>query len=52
VDGAGDQADEAVSGAAVVVNQIRFGGLEGRSRDEALANRFGLAADETSVVTD
>ena len=39
--------EEAVTGAAVVVNQIRFGGLEGRSRDEALANRFGLAADET-----
>src|SRR5207237_2347587 len=39
--------EEAVTGAAVVVNQIRFGGLEGRSRDEALADRFGLAADET-----
>ena len=39
--------DEAVDGAAVVVNQIRFGGLAGRSRDEALANRFQLPADET-----
>ena len=39
--------DEAVDGAAVVVNQIRFGGLEGRSRDEELASRFQLSADET-----
>ena len=39
--------DEAVEGAAVVVNQIRFGGLEGRSRDEDLACRFQLPADET-----
>jgi len=39
--------DEAVDGAAIVVNQIRFGGLAGRSRDEALANRFQLPADET-----
>ena len=39
--------EEAVDGAAVVVNQIRFGGLEGRSRDEALASRFQLPADET-----
>lgn len=39
--------DEAVDGAAVVVNQIRFGGLAGRARDEALANRFQLPADET-----
>jgi 6-phospho-beta-glucosidase len=41
------QLDEAVDGAAVVVNQIRFGGLEGRSRDEDLACRFQLPADET-----
>jgi 6-phospho-beta-glucosidase len=39
--------DEAVDGAAVVVNQIRFGGLPGRARDEALARRFQLPADET-----
>lgn len=39
--------EEAVDGANVVVNQIRFGGLAGRARDEALANRFGLPADET-----
>jgi 6-phospho-beta-glucosidase len=39
--------DEAVDRATVVVNQIRFGGLAGRSRDEALANRFQLPADET-----
>src|SRR5207248_776345 len=38
---------EAVDGAGVVVNQIRFGGLSGRARDEALANRFQLPADET-----
>src|SRR5476649_765692 len=39
--------DEAVDGAAVVLNQIRFGGMDGRARDEALANRFQLPADET-----
>jgi len=39
--------DEAVDGAAIVVNQIRYGGLEGRSRDEDLACRFQLPADET-----
>jgi 6-phospho-beta-glucosidase len=39
--------DEAVDGAAVVVNQIRFGGLSGRSRDETLANQFQIPADET-----
>jgi 6-phospho-beta-glucosidase len=39
--------DEAVSGATVVVNQIRFGGLRGRSKDEDLAGRFQLPADET-----
>jgi 6-phospho-beta-glucosidase len=38
---------ESVDGADVVVNQIRFGGLAGRARDEALANRFQLPADET-----
>lgn len=39
--------DEAVDGAAIVVNQIRFGGLAGRARDEELAARFQLPADET-----
>ena len=39
--------DEAVADVAVVVNQIRFGGLDGRARDEALANAFQLPADET-----
>ena len=39
--------DEAVDGAAVIVNQIRFGGLAGRSRDEDFACRFQLPADET-----
>lgn len=38
---------EAVGGASVVVNQIRFGDLEGRARDEAVAHRFGVPADET-----
>ena len=38
---------QAVDGAAVVVNQIRFGGLAGRARDEDLACRFQLPADET-----
>ena len=41
------QLDEAVDGAAIVVNQIRFGGLAGRARDEDLARRFQLPADET-----
>jgi 6-phospho-beta-glucosidase len=39
--------DEAVDGATIVVNQIRFGGLSGRARDEDLAARFQLPADET-----
>lgn len=38
---------EAVEGATVVVNQIRYGDLAGRARDEALAQRFGVPADET-----
>src|SRR5882672_2642964 len=38
---------EAVDGADVVVNQIRFGGMEGRARDEELASRWRLPADET-----
>ncbi|MGE5049179.1 MAG: hypothetical protein ACM3PC_11455 [Deltaproteobacteria bacterium] len=39
--------DEALDGAAVVVNQIRFGGLDARARDEAMAARWQLPADET-----
>jgi 6-phospho-beta-glucosidase len=39
--------DETIDRAAVVVNQIRFGGLVGRSRDEAISNRFQLPGDET-----
>ncbi|MFL5321529.1 MAG: hypothetical protein ACJ790_17840 [Myxococcaceae bacterium] len=39
--------DEAVRGASIVVNQIRFGDLEGRAEDEAVAARFGVPADET-----
>jgi 6-phospho-beta-glucosidase len=37
----------ALEGATLVVNQIRFGGLRGRADDEALAEAFGVAADET-----
>jgi len=44
---ASDLLEEAVEGATVVVNQIRFGGLEARARDESLARQFGLPADET-----
>ncbi len=44
---ASDLLEEAVDGAAVVVNQIRFGGLQGRARDESLARQFDLPADET-----
>ena len=39
--------DEALAGADVVINQIRFGGLEGRRRDERLAADLGVPADET-----
>lgn len=39
--------DEALDGVAAVVNQIRFGGLEERARDEATAARWTLPADET-----
>jgi 6-phospho-beta-glucosidase len=38
---------DAVSGASIVLNQIRYGGMNGRARDEALANQFQLPADET-----
>jgi 6-phospho-beta-glucosidase len=38
---------EALSGARYVLHQIRYGGLEGRTEDEMLAARLGVAADET-----
>lgn len=38
---------EALDGADIVVHQIRYGGLEGRRRDEWLASQLGLPADET-----
>lgn len=38
---------EALSGATVVIHQIRYGGLAGRSADERLAAGLGLPADET-----
>lgn len=37
----------ALAGATAVVNLIRFGGLEGRGRDERLAADLGVVADET-----
>jgi 6-phospho-beta-glucosidase len=37
----------ALAGADVVVNQIRFGGLAGRRRDERVAADLGVPADET-----
>jgi len=39
--------DEALDGAAAVVNQIRFGGLAVRARDESTAAGWQLPADET-----
>lgn len=39
--------DEALDGAAAVVNQIRFGGLADRARDESTAAGWQLPADET-----
>jgi 6-phospho-beta-glucosidase len=39
--------EEALDGVAVVVNQIRFGGLSARARDEAMAERWHVPADET-----
>jgi 6-phospho-beta-glucosidase len=38
---------EALSNARFVLHQIRYGGLEGRTEDEMLATRLGVAADET-----
>ena len=39
--------DEALTGADIVLNQIRLGGLEGRRRDEHLAADLGVPTDET-----
>lgn len=39
--------DEALEGAAFVVHQVRYGGLEGRAEGERLASAHGLPADET-----
>jgi 6-phospho-beta-glucosidase len=39
--------DDALAGADVVVNQIRFGGLAGRRGDERLAADLRVPADET-----
>lgn len=39
--------EKALAGADVVINQIRFGGLDARMQDEQLAADFGLVADET-----
>src|SRR4051794_18704722 len=36
-----------IDGAASIVLQARFGGLEGRASDAALAASYGIAADET-----
>jgi 6-phospho-beta-glucosidase len=38
--------DDALAGAHVVVLMLRFGGLEARARDEQLAQRVGMPADE------
>ena len=39
--------DEAVEGAAFIVNQMRIGGLEGRLFDETFPRPFGLPGEET-----
>jgi 6-phospho-beta-glucosidase len=38
---------EGLEGAAFVINQMRYGGLDGREAGEQLAERFGIPADET-----
>jgi 6-phospho-beta-glucosidase len=38
---------EALDGAAIVLHQNRYGGLEGRAAGERLCARVGVAADET-----
>lgn len=42
-----DRLIEALDGAGTIIHQIRYGGMEGRATDEALAQRFGVPADET-----
>lgn len=42
-----DRLKEALDGAGTIIHQIRYGGMEGRAADEALAQRFGVPADET-----
>jgi 6-phospho-beta-glucosidase len=39
--------DEALTGADVVIHQIRYGGLEGRAEGERLCCRWNVHADET-----
>jgi 6-phospho-beta-glucosidase len=39
--------DESLEGSAVIIQQIRFGGLDGRAADEEIASACGLGADET-----
>jgi len=39
--------ETAIDGSAVIVHQIRYGGLSGRGDDEHLAAEFGVLADET-----
>jgi 6-phospho-beta-glucosidase len=39
--------EESTEGSDFIVQQIRFGGLDGRASDEEAAWKFGLAADET-----
>lgn len=38
---------EALAGATFVVHQIRYGGMDGRAEDEALALRYGIHPDES-----
>ena len=40
--------DEAVSGAAFILNSIRVGGIAARARDERIAIEHGLAGQETT----
>jgi len=39
--------DAALDGAAFVLHQVRYGGMEGRARGETFCARFGVPADET-----
>jgi len=45
--GTGTVLREALAGARFVVHQIRYGGMDGRAEDEAMALRFGIHPDET-----